>query len=80
MIIAVLGILAWLLILVTGITFARAAKRGDELPAASRFYTPNPAGDAQIIPFRPAVAARRISHTGPESTTIICPPQKLGIK
>ncbi len=62
MTVAVVGIAAWLSILVVGTALAMAAKRGDEIAAASRSYLPSSAGDARIVSLELARAARRISR------------------
>jgi len=62
MLIAVAGIIGWLLIAAIAMSLAAAAKRGDELSHAARRYLPDSPPGAQIIPFDRALA-QRISKT-----------------
>jgi hypothetical protein len=58
MLIAVAGIIGWLLIAAIAMSLAAAAKRGDELSHAARRYLPDSSTGAQIIPFDRALARR----------------------
>jgi hypothetical protein len=48
---AITGIVGWLLSLAVAMCLGSAAKRGDEFAAAALRCSPEPAKDAEIIPF-----------------------------
>jgi hypothetical protein len=51
MVIALAGIIGWLLVLTTALSLGAAAKRGDELIETARSVVADAEPDAKIIPF-----------------------------